>query len=660
MRGLRIGVLYELKDKLSGGLNRIKERMGQVNELQQRARMKSKEYFDSFSKGVKEASPSLEKFKLKNMELFDAIQDQVPFLGRLGGLLSNPYVIAIAGVVALGTATVKLGQEMFRVSEQIELNQKTVKSTFDITGRELDSTTAKVMALSKIMNIEVKELSLAANAMHREYKDAGVGIEDSLNNIKLGLIATNGTLDLQEIKEYASQMKSAGVSAEGLTSILVMSKKEGVFSDKAIDAVKEFSLRLKEMTPMAAQALQGIGLSSDEILKQLDSGEKRVFDVLRDVSAAMANVNTQARQTAIADLFGGPGEDLGERMLLKFKDMSLNLKDMVDTSDTMIARQEKRLKLEEKIAKVQGDSAGFFNGLRHSFEDFIGWAKLDLFDTMSRLFGSDTRSLRLFEEQSQLVKQLTQNLNPLLTEMEMLQGKTSLSATEQERLRDVMQQIAGLTPNAVTKWDQYGNAIEISTGKAKEFLALQKEILLQRNKDAIEGLRGTIAQEEKRKLFEMADLKAGGKWVSLRNSSVFDALEPTEIEGLNKSILSRNIKIADALQQLEQLGVEMTPENIAFLKEVNKKISGESSVSSGNAENPDGTATPDGSGGSSISAMVGNAVQQKSLTVHIQNLNEGGITVNTKNLKEGGTEVEEKFTEMLINAIRNMERGVGQ
>jgi hypothetical protein len=659
MRGLRIGVLYELKDKLSGGLNRIKERMGQVNELQQRARAKSKEYFDSFSKGAKEAMPSLENFKLKNMELFDAIQNQVPFLGRLGGLLSNPYVLAIGAAVALGTATVKLGQEMFRVSEQIELNQKTVKATFDITGRELDATTSKVMALSKIMNIEVKDLSLAANAMHREYKDAGVGIEDSLNNIKLGLIATNGTLDLNEIKEYASQMKSVGVSAEGLTSILVMSKKEGVFSDKAIDAVKEFGLRLKEMTPMAAQALQGIGLSGDEILRQLDSGEKKVFDVLRDVSAAMANVNTQARQTAIADLFGGPGEDLGERMLLKFKDMSLNLKDMVDLSDPLISRTVKRLELEEKIASAQGDSAKFFNDLRHSYEDFTDSLKLGFFDVMSGLFGSDKRAGRLFDEQQNKLKGLESALNPLFDEYANVQKAIEGGANEQERLNELTNKILEILPNAATGFDRFGKATGLSIDKAKELLGVEKELFKLRNQDLLKSNASEIQKLEMRTNNITNSLNRGYDVeynMQSKTKKDFDFKQRLAEQSAANSELYNKLKLQ------KELGGKLNPEqeNLLAMFAGREAFDQHNKAKDPTSENPDGTATPDGSGGSSIAAMVGNAVQQKSLTVHIQNLNEGGITVNTKNLKEGGTEVEEQFTEMLINAIRNMERGVGQ
>jgi hypothetical protein len=269
------------------------------------------------------------------------------------------------------------------------------------------------------------------------------------------------------------------------------------------------------------------------------------------------------------------------------------------------------------------------------------------------LFGSDTRSLRLFDEQTQFVNQLTQSLNPLLTEMEMLQGKTSLSATEQERLRDVMQQIASLTPSAVSKWDQYGNAIEVSTNKAQAFLALQKEIRLERNRDAIQGLRSSVSSLEKKNVSDLSYLNAGGKNHVLRNSSVFKAFSPEELNDLSSNIRSRNIKIADALQQMQQLGVTLSDQENKFLQALNVQFGGNPMANNGD-DDPEGNGSkPKGSSG--IDTIIGTGVQQKSLTVHIQNLNEGGIHVNTKNVQESPIDIKELFTEMLVEAVRNFE-----
>lgn len=672
MRGLRIGIMYELKDKLSGGLNRIKERMSSVNDLQKKARVKSKEYFDSFSKSAKEALPSLDNFKLKNVELFDALQDQMPFLGRLGGLLSNPYILAVAGAVALGAATVKLGQEMFRVSQEVEKNQRIVGAAFDITGTQLDKATTRVMAIGRIMNAEVKDLAEAANTMHREYKDTGVGVADSLQNIKLGLLATNGQLDLQEIKEYSSQMRNAGVSASELVAISVKGKKEGIFSDKALDAVKEFNLRIREMTPNAAKALQGIGLESASIMKDLDNGSKGVLDILREVSGAMAGANTQARQTAIADLFGGAGEDAGQRFLLSLSGANFNLREMVDLHNPLIARQAKRLALEEKIVGAQTDTADIFNDMRHNVEDLTHELKFGLFDTMSKLLTPTKAVLRAFEDQRLKLKALESSASPLIREYESISGKVGKSADEHVRLNTLAEKLLEIMPRAAAGFDQFGQATGFSIEKAKELLSVEKELFKMRNKDLLKAnnkeierlaMKTRILQTDLNNGFVMESSSAGIGGVSQTKKRFNDndllerraMLEEANKELINKLLLQKEYgtltkEQSDKLFNLQGRGQMVGP--VANNDPFNLGLPVPKKKEAGGSGNDPGS----GSAGSSVAEhLATNSAQVRNVTVHIQNLNEGGINVHTKTVQESAVDMKDLFTEMLIEAIRNAE-----
>ena len=137
MLGMRIGILYEVKDKLSGGLNKIKERMKGINDMQKKARLNTREYFGSFRKKIREAMPSLDQFSLKNAQMFDAMKSEVPFLGRLGGLLSNPFVLATAAVAALGVtlgaATMAAGKFHHEFLDIRQLNLDKIKHSSKAT-----------------------------------------------------------------------------------------------------------------------------------------------------------------------------------------------------------------------------------------------------------------------------------------------------------------------------------------------------------------------------------------------------------------------------------------------------------------------------------------------------------------------------------------------
>ena len=70
---------------------------------------------------------------------------------------------------------------------------------------------------------------------------------------------------------------------------------------------------MREMTTATAAALDGIGISSVQVQKDLQSGAKTTFEVVQDVSARLSELPDSSAKVgaAIADIFGGPGEDAG-------------------------------------------------------------------------------------------------------------------------------------------------------------------------------------------------------------------------------------------------------------------------------------------------------------------------------------------------------------
>ena len=115
------------------------------------------------------------------------------------------------------------------------------------------------------------------------------------------------------MKEYPAYFKEAGISASQFVAIVAETNKAGIFSDKGVDAIKEGNLRLREMTTATAAALDGIGISSTQVQKDLQTGAKTTFQVMQEVSAKLAELPDSAQSvgTAIADIFGGPARMQG-------------------------------------------------------------------------------------------------------------------------------------------------------------------------------------------------------------------------------------------------------------------------------------------------------------------------------------------------------------
>lgn len=617
MRGIRIGVLYDLKDKLSGGLGKIKERMGKVNELQKKARLQTKEYFNSFSKGIKDSMPSLDAFSMKNTQLFDALSDQFPMLGRLGGMLANPFVLGLAAVTAMVIGVAKLGSHMADVTRNITPLQQSVTMLFDQTGKEMENTTAQILAISRVTKTETGEITKSANALTKEYEDMGATARDSLNAIQTGLIATNGALDLEEVKEYASQMRDAGLSMSEFVALSIQGKKQGIWSDKAPDTVKEFNLRLKEMTPAAMKALQGIGISSDAILKGLDDGSLKTLDVLRQVSKAMANASTQARQTIIADLFAGSGEDAGKRFLLALGEMDLSMKAITSSMTAQQQHQLRQIQLNEKLAQQQQRYTKIIQPILNWWEEL----RLKVMVIFNQVLAN---AMEWFREQWDKLKP------PIMAIWQILKIAIAPAVLSIivlfKGLGTVIGWVASMIRGIYNTWKTVVEFIGRGIQWIYEKMGGEGNIW-SRLFEGLDRWRFKI-----KTFFE--DL---GSFASKVNKLIEAGLErdPKKIKEAYEALRGFQFRDSDALYQ-----------------------AGAAARNSTSAGGFTETFTPprDAAEGLGNGSIAAGTHQQRNVTVNIQNLNEGGINLTTSTVAEAAPDLEDAFVEMLIKAVRDVEQ----
>lgn len=102
-----------------------------------------------------------------------------------------------------------------------------------------------------------------------------------------------------------------------------------------------------------------------------------------------------------------------------------------------------------------------------------------------------------FEKKKEAFDSLQASTIPLIEKIEKLQSKTNLSKEEQAALKTAIEQVGLVIPGAVTQFDKLGNAIGLSTDKAREFLKQQKAILAVENRDAIKETETRIQAIQK-------------------------------------------------------------------------------------------------------------------------------------------------------------------
>lgn len=261
-------------------------------------------------------------------------------------LAKNPYFLAVAGVTGVGVAF----KWWYNYNEGLVKATRLTQQFTGLAGEELKSVRNEVQILSDTFEGSFNETLIAANTLARQF---GITVKESLDLIKEGYIAgADITGDfLGNVKEFSTFFKDAGLQADEFIAILAQSTKDGVFSNKGIDAIKEATIRLREMTTATSDSLKGIGIDSEQVQKDLVSGSKTMFQVIQEISKRLSELPAQSSEVgaAIADVFGSQGEDAGLRYITTLKDINTNLETVMESAGELGELQREQLESEQEL-----------------------------------------------------------------------------------------------------------------------------------------------------------------------------------------------------------------------------------------------------------------------------------------------------------------------
>lgn len=223
-----------------------------------------------------------------------ALDTAIDFVGSMGPV---GKVAALAAVAATG---------LYKLGNSLNDFQKTY-AQFGINKGEASGTLAQISATSNIDSAELLKTN------KRTAKVFGVDNLESLKLIKQATDAGLSTEYIDQLDEYSTQFKLSGYDLSETLALLTKASNEGFYTDKAADTVKEFGLRISEMPKATKDALTGIGLDYKKLNKDISSGSLSMKDAIVLVSKQMVSMGSTATETrtAIADIFGAAGEDVG-------------------------------------------------------------------------------------------------------------------------------------------------------------------------------------------------------------------------------------------------------------------------------------------------------------------------------------------------------------
>ena len=332
-------------------------------------------------------------------------------LGDIGGIFesikgyssvfSNKWLLglgAIGGGAALG-----YGWWVNYNKGLVEATRLTQQFT-EKSGDDLKEYRTEVQTIADYYNKDFREVLIGANAVSKQF---GIDASEAIKLIQDGFIAgadANGEF-LDTLREYPAYFKEAGISAETFIAITAQAAKSGIYSDKGVDVIKEGNLRIREMTTATADALEGIGISATEVQEQLKSGQKTTFDIIQMVSERLNELPDSASVvgTALADIFGGPGEDAGLQYIRTLKDIKTNLKDVKDETGKLGEAQEDMIESQKRLATAVADlfdsTGGSFETMTAKIKTFGNTVIADLLEQINKLrMSADEETYKALEK----------------------------------------------------------------------------------------------------------------------------------------------------------------------------------------------------------------------------------------------------------------------
>ena len=408
----------------------------------------------------------------------------------------------------------------------VKSQMDSIHDSIGITGL----TMKELIARQKEFNLILSNLD-PNNPKYKEYDKTLGQVNARINELRANSKALSGVLNQQG--SLMSQMM--GKMGEGLLKLGAAGV--ALFSLNAIkDYFKtgiEAAMKLRDTERLLLEELDGNKLVQGDLIKlakersshtkygrqEIEEAEKflaiqqrtpeqmkKIIMAATDLAAITGGSLSDATRDLDATLQGRLSKGLG-KLSKDFKDLSKEQMYNGDAID-IIGRKYKGL-AEKEMNTTEGKLillGKAWKALQRNIgETFIGGGLLESFSTGVTNFlnsiskgiaelNSTKSAVDRFEQQGRSVAKLVVDIDPLLDRYDQLKSKTMLNATEQNELKDIINQVSASMPGAVSAFDKYGNAIEISSQRVRDYMKDQLLLLRYDNKKAIEETISSLAE----------------------------------------------------------------------------------------------------------------------------------------------------------------------
>lgn len=372
----KLRLLIELDNKMKGGLDKARKRIDRATGGMQK---------------------KLNDFKVKNIEAFDQLKQEVPGLERALNVLKNPYVAGTAAAVAFTAAIGKATSEAMNFEHEF-MNIRQLN--LDKPREELNKYRSDIMDTAMDTGINVKKMSQGYYDLQSALGVYGDEAKEIANQVGRYSISTQADFN-ESINQTSKAMKAFEIPADEVQSLLESNA-------KAVQTgVVTYGELAKVQTEYAGKAA-AIG-------QNVDTANK-IFAAFTSIAknADTAATMTKSAFEGLADPKVLKGmEDYGVKIYDANDNMRSLDKIIKDTSEKIDAMND------QKFNKFMGDVGGP-EGLRMLFGKLRTGAD-DFFKTMKTYETSAVDLNKMYENATQdpltVWRQVKNNFNTMFTKI---------------------------------------------------------------------------------------------------------------------------------------------------------------------------------------------------------------------------------------------------
>ena len=478
----------------------------------------------------------------------------------------------------------KKQQELDKLDSQME----DIRHTIGITGMTMKELAERSKSLGAILrNIDPNTEEFKAykqeldqvNARHAELRKGAQAVnqdmKQSMSGFSLAGIVAGGMAAYNVVASVFSGIK------DGIVSSIEAYRQQEIAIQKVEQAIKQTGgsagLSLKQLTDEATR-LQNTTLFGDEEILNSATAQLLTFTNIAGENFLKAQVAAMDLSTVLDGDLKSSSIQLGKALsdpvagltaLRKVgvtftEDQRKMIKELAETNRLEEAQalilktiNEQYGGQAEAVAKGTGalKAAGIQLGeIAESFGGFMG----KLISPVASLIGEYAKrlnelitpsktALETFEEHGRSVAVLVKDIDPLLDRYDQLKSKTALNASEQNELKKIIGQVAAVMPGAATAFDQYGNAIEISSQRVRDYIKGQVLLLRYENRKAIDETIADLAD------VNVAIDQAKPTMNTIATTGTFQVFEPQSNMGAKTGGTGADVRSANAAEIAETL-----------------------------------------------------------------------------------------------------------